>query len=747
MKTIEPYIRLDWHTVPMRGTLERLPSGKKTLPEFDKGWRTTYKESKNTKATELGGVLTGALSNIIAVDCDNSLTWSMFKGLDTDNKFVFISKGKKTKDGTDAICGTFIYEYDPELDTSFSINDDTLALDFYSNNGFIYLATDANQTKESLAEPLPEIPKIPETIKALLLQLKTKRVEKVEHKSVNTITANCLAPLVSRFASDKKFMPGLFKIITPKSFRDTPQYVQEGFLHPANVPEGRGSEYLSKVSAILGADISIDHSMYLEAMQTINDLWPNPLPEDRLEATVTEPMLSCSASINGEPIWQYDEDWDAHRLIVSTKRQSSIEAGFDDRRCLYYTVDAANENIQVFSRDSELISYIGTAAVSPPNKAEVKRSIPIINVMAEPNKEFGFITGDDPTARTLNTFICTPELAIFRDPSTFQRLYKKPETTLKFLETLIPDKTMRDYTLSFIKRKLTYFEYSPVTLFFLGVHGSGKDTFVKILEKIMGKVAKPTVREFLEIFNGWMLDSYFVQLDEYGNQLSTHRDKEEALGRLKAYTGKSSIQVRQMRSEGFQYEHRATFISTANKNPFGLEDGDRRIALLSTPNKLSEADWVSDVTEVYDTIMEETKDFCYYLATEVPMLSKERFMSPPETDAKHTMIADSMFPSTKLAYVLKHGMMVYLKELAEVYNVPGIIQGIDNRVLYSHDLEDLYDIMTEHKGDSRSMNKAVRGMGIALKPSSRDGIKVYYYDLPYFTTGEFEADNDDSNNF
>lgn len=741
MKSIKPFIDAGYHTVPLRGELRRLEDGSKTLPIFEAGWREKYRKVRNQKVAGLGGLITGPESGIVAIDCDNNLTWQVFRSLDPDYQFVFESVGKLDTDGTEKQCGTLLYRYDAALSTQFSIQNGTLALDFYSDNGFVYLATEANKTKKPICDPLPELKPMPAATRALLTQLIQAKQKPAATNTGNVMTANCLAPLVKQFVDGGKFMPGLFKIITPRDFRSEQQYVTEGCLHPANVPDGRGSEYLSKVSAILGADISVDEELYISAMNLINSMWPEPMPEDRLEATITEPMLSMHSSINGRAIWQYDPEWATHRLILSTKRQSNVEIGYDDRRCLYYAVDMANENVQVFPKDSDLMSYVGAVAIAAPAKAEVKRSVPIINVVSEPHLDFGFSAGNDPTARTLNTFKCTPQLNVFRNPELYRTQYKRPEVTLKYFETLVPDNRMREYLLGFVKRKLTYFEYSPVTLFFLGVHGSGKDTFVQLMELIVGHVARPTVKEFLEVFNSWLLDSYFVQLDEFGNQLTNPNMKEEALGKLKAITGKASVQIRQMRTEGISYTHSATFISTANKNPFGLEDGDRRIALFNTPNKLADAEWVDDVTEVHSAILNESMDFCYYLATEVTMLTKEAFMSPPETEAKKLLIADSMPVANKLAYAVKHGMAQYLVDLGRLYNVEGIERGLQEGRLFSEVIEELYDAMTDYKGDSRSFNKAIKTMGVAVRATTVAGQKKFFYETPVIS--EFEAVDDD----
>ncbi len=732
---MQEYIDLGWHTVPLSGELERLEDGTKTIPKFEKNWREKYEKITNTKVTKIGGTITGRCSGIIAIDCDNTNTWNIFRSIDTDNPMVFLSKGKGYA------AGTLIYQYDNDLPSSFSIQDNNFALDFYSNAGFVYLPTKANKTKVHLQE-VSQPPPLPPAIKALLLQLSLKH-EVVESKISNVFTASCLNPLVAELIKSKKYMPGLFKIITPKDFRACSQYVSKGHLHPNDVPEGRGSEYMSKISAILGADISIDESMYLEAMTCINNMFDQPMQTSRLEKTVMDPMLTRHASINGIPIWKYEENWDAHRLIIQSKRQAALDIGFDDHRNMYYVVDEVNQSYKNFSRDSEMMAYIEAAAIDIPSKKIAKSSMPILNVSSDPALNFGFHEGNDPTARNLNTFVQTPELSILRDPTLYESKYRRPESTIKYLETLIPDETMRKYVVSFIKTKLTTFKYSPVILYFIGKHGSGKDMFVGILEKIMGSMSRPTVKEFLEIYNGYMLDNYFVQLDEYGNQLTNPRDKDEALGKIKAYTGKPKIRIREMRTDGFDYLHHVTFIMTANKNPLMIEDGDRRVALVNTPNVLMDAMWVDSaggISRVHNDIMEETKDFCYYLATEVKSLDMSDYMRAYESEDKLKLIADSMYAAGRIAFCIKHTMYQYLIDLCEEYECGDVAECFKHHSVTLDDLFKLYAEMTDHNGEQRTLTKVLKSNSVQIRPTSRDGVKSYNIVLP--ETNPFEADDD-----
>ncbi|AWD90267.1 hypothetical protein [Dickeya phage Amaethon] len=735
MNNIKPFIDLGWHTVPLRGELKRLEDGSKTIPKFEEDWRVRYQTEVNNVASKLGGVITGEVSGIVAIDCDNTLTFSLFKALDPDYTFIFKSKGKLDEEGNEKVCGTFIYNYSSDSSDSFSINDGAMALDFYSNRGFVYLPTAANATKEPLVE-LPALKEIPAATVLLLEQLKKAKdaVARPTGPEVrNVMTAHCLAPLIRHFiATNGRIMPGLFRIITPKDFRDHEQYIANGYLHPQEVPEGRGSEYLVKVSAILGADISVDAEMYVQAMHYINGLFNSPMPKNRLDSTILDPMTEGKSSVDGNPIWQYDPDWESYKLMLATKRHTYLDICFDDRRNNYYVVDEANEDVKAFSRENELITYIAAAAILPPKKVDLLRSMPVINVESNPGKSFGFSSGADPTARYLNTFKQTPELAVLSSPDAWAHSYKYPKHILAYLESLVPDVETRTYLLRFIKRKLTLFEYSPVVLYFLGVHGSGKDLFVGLLEQIVGHVAKPTTKEFLEMFNGWLLDSYFVQLDEYGNQLTRASDRDEALGKIKAYTGKQKVQIRQMRTDGFMYHHHATFIMTANKNPLMMEDGDRRVALFQTPNKLQNQDWVikmGGVQKLLEKFDEELKDFCYYLAKEVEMMSSTEYNSPPETAEKHRFIADSMYAGPRLVYGIKQSMKDYLVELAIDYNSPDAAAAFERGRINTLELEQLYMEMTDMNGDMRSLNKLLRNSGVECFASTVGGNKVYVYRL------------------
>lgn len=721
--SIQPYIDLGWHTVPLQGKLERLPDGKKTIPVFESKWRDRYQEEFNKKDSVLGGTITGKVSNIIAIDCDNAATWSLFRALDPYNDFVFISKGK----GKDA--GTLIYQYHEELPQNFTIHEDGMDLDFYTNNGFVYLPTVANKSKVTLAEPLPQIPELPDTVLTTLLRLykSTKQIVVDESNTQNTnlFTANFLAPLVEQFVRSRgDYMPGLFRIITPKKFRQQPQYIESAHLHPDNVPDGDGSTYLSSISAILGADLSISQELYTEAMVYINDLFDTPMAQDRLDSTILNPMINKKANVSGMVIWNYDDNWELYRSIFTTKDQSTIEVVYDDLAKVHYTVDSSRGIYATFARDTELYNHLQAVTATPMSKKELIHGVPLVRTVTHPHKPFGFNPGNDSTKRDFNTFKATPALSVFYKPEDYAEKYKEPELTLKFFESLIPDERMRNYLFGFLKTKLTTFKYSPVVLYFLGVPGSGKGTFVRIIEEIFGLVPAPTAQEFLDKFNRWVMGAYFVELDEYGDSLSTLREKEEAIGKLKALTGKRKVDIREMRMNSYSYEHNMTFIMTANKNPLMLDENDRRIALFNTPNILADQQWLKDaggIDYVFNQIVESVNDFCYYLATEIKQLPPADYMRPPMFEGKFELVADNMPAAARIAYCFKQRQLEYLTELCLDYACDNTAAAIESGNVKLSELEDLYMELTQDKGTRRALIKALRDNGNIYMQRSTNG--------------------------
>ena len=728
MKTIKPFIDAGFHTVPLKGELKRLDSGKKTTPIFEENWKHKAAVEKNTKATAIGGMLTGEINKIVAIDCDNENTWKLFSSLDPEYSWRFESKGK--------IGGTLIYSIPEDLKSSFSLVNEEIKLDFFSNGGFVYLPTKDNSSKLAWGdEELPELKDMPVATLALVknLQIQYSLGKGTIQKEVNktAVIGSYLAPLIKILVQEGQVIPKIFRIITPKDFRDLTQYVAQGYLHPNEVPDGRGSEYLSKVSAILGADPSIDEELYCKAMELINTFWDDPMDLDKLEDTIIHPMVEKRASIDGNILWQFDAHWETRGLRVHTKRAEVLDVFYDERKQNYYTSNQLTGRHMQFTKEAELFQHLEVVSAIAIKRQQVKQVMPLVNTVTRPELQPGFFEEENIGKETAyNLFQQSIPLGIINNPESYKPLYNRPTEILLYLETLIPDRRQRKYILSFLKTKFTTFAYSPVVVYFLGISGSGKDTFVGLLENILGLeneyVAKPSANEFIEKHNGWLIDKYFAQLDEYGDQLQIFSQKQEALGRIKAYTGKEVIQIRQMRADGYALKHAITFILTANSNPLIIDENDRRILLVETPNVLADADWVGaagGMSIVIDKIHSGVKDFAYYLATEVDALPMDEYTRPPASGSKTKLIAKMLQPADRLVFSLKHSLIEDVQEMIETADYNPFDSTKDVGEIALHEL--LTRAYPDQNISKRQLSIALKKYAINKLATTRGGGKDY----------------------
>lgn len=724
---IDLFIKAGWYTVPLKGKLERLEGGKKTLPQFEADWRKKYTEEFNEQRSTLAGTITGAQSGIVAIDCDNELTYQMFKTFDPSYDFHFVSKDKPEGGGT------IIYKYTNDIG-GFKLTTRDLRLDFYSDEGFVYLPTEDNFTKQpwDASNGLPELREMPPAVLALLDTFKAKvpalSIRK-DNQPKHTIS-NRLAPMLDNFIRSKKYDPILFRVLTPYSFRDLPTYVSRGHLHPNDVPQGRGSEYLSKVSAILGADISVNVETYTNSMMLINSLWDHPMSKEQFMSTIVNPMVEGRANIDGQVIWQYDAHWEQMGFIATSLNGDYLESFYDDIKGIYYLINYSIPYIKTYSDKRPVITTLRTLLGRPVTEGQYDATKQLIRTALHPNLEFGHIEGSD----RFNLFRQTPYLAVLNNPEPYRSQYVRPNTIIQYFESLIPDDFMRSYVLSFLRTKLTTFNYSPVILYLIGKPGSGKDTLVNILRTVLGDdyVAKPDTKVFLEHYNGWLIDKYIVQLDEYGNKLQRTSEKQEVLGKLKAYTGSSQLQVRAMRQDGFNYSHSTTFIMTANSNPLPIETDDRRVCFIKTPHKLEKQEWViatGGISHVQDLIKNEIMDFCYYLATEVKNLKADDYVIAPETEDKERLILDAMPALEQIIHYVQYNKWDELYELSKENGIKDFTENWERSRLQDDKLQELYTVMTEGNGSSRALIKAMKGIGHSRSHTTKAGRNDFYYQI------------------
>lgn len=700
-----------WFTVPLEGTLTRDATGKKSTPVFPANWRKVYSQTKNTGGGLLG-LLTGKINNLIVVDCDNLPAVQMMEALDPNSKWKFVSAGK--------IGCSWVYAIDSDSDTSsFSVSD-TVAIDFLGEGRMCYLPSKFNKTK-IWAETTEYPEKMPLAVHTFLNSIRNKAIKPTV---VSTETHLKLAGIISKFiSSGGEYNKTLFKIITPKDFRGENEYIVTGSLHPKNVPEGRGSEYLSKVSAILGADESISVDMYFKAMNNINSMKVRPKPEKEFMLEVLNYMVTGKAKIGDTPIWKYTPTWGEGAYMKTSLDGEIIESFFDQLRNSYFVWNQSSGIVKEFNDRAKTLSYIQAVTGETIKAHEYTSEKKLVDVVFDPTIPFGKLS-----SKIFNLAKRTKHMEILHNPSSYENIYSEPSTTIKYINSLIPDVQVREYLLRFIRTKLTTFKHSPVIPLFIGVAGSGKDTFTDLLFSIVGEEygARPDAKTFLETHNGFLQDKYFIQLDEYGDSLASAKDKKEARGRLKAYSGSPNIQIRKMGMDAFNSTHSSTFILTANSNPLSLEKNDRRMLHISTPNILINQAWVEElggIGKVINNIKSEVSDFCYYLATEYSNLSLDEYSLPLLTEERKEMIEDSVPLIKKIVYMTisnPYRLLTSAEEVGEINNFSAILQ---KGRIYISDLVELYISLggeLEGKKARRLMVTEIKNQGVVLGRTSRN---------------------------
>lgn len=732
VRIMQQFINAKWHTVPLKGELRRKADGKKTIPKFETGYRDKYSKELNTTASLLGGALTGKVSGIVAIDCDNQATFDMFKALDADYTFHFVSKDKP-KGG-----GTIIYSYDDSFNKSFSVNNELVDLDFLSNNKFLYLPTEHNYTKEAWTfDELPTLKDIPALIKMQLNIMNTTQVavEPIVSKSIdnNYASGQRLEPLVKAFVKKGKYSPKLFKIITPRVFRKNKKYVSQGHMHPNDIVDGSGSDYLSRVSAILGSDMSINQELYTKAIGCINNLWDSPMAQKDLSNTIIKPMVSGASSIDGVSIWAFDKYWDEQGIFFTGKNGESLESFYDGCSGLYYLINYTENYTKFFKDVRPCISQLGSSVGFAMKAQDYNLKVQNLKAIHYPQLPYGHI----PNKNEFNLFKQTPALEVLNNPSEYASRYKEPTYTLNYFKSLIPDDDMRAYVLSFLRTKLTTFNYSPVVLYFLGMSGSGKDVFMNIIKEIIGDiyVDNPTSKVFLEKHNGWIIDKYFVQLSEYGDSLTSYKEKKQALGLIKSISGSKDLQVRAMNSDAIAHKHNITLVLTANTHSIDIDMNDRRLALIDTPNKLKDEGWINnsneDITNIVSKIQkDEILDFCYYLSTEIENLSGGDYIEAPKTNSKTNAAINLMDALNLIVYHVEQGNYTELLQLRTDNDLDNsFIEGWAIGRIYFDSLVDLYEAISEREVNSKPLMLALRDKGLNRKVTTKDNVRAYYYDI------------------
>lgn len=720
MQTVHTFTQLGFRTMPIGKTgytLTRGDDGKKHIIDakgkvisfneaMPSNWTQTYgQHAKEHADTPLGGLICGQLANkeaheteVMAIDCDNEMAWIMVRALDPNYKFHFQSIGKPG--------GTILYELPEDLYDlkQYSINNESIHLEYMARresgaNAMVYLPTTANKTKTEIASGA-ELSAPPASVVALLKSLKPKPLTKAPDLATDVKTVLPFnAPLVKQYVLESRAAGGasgfgrleesviaekVYSIFTPKKFRELEAYREHNFLHPNDdtlTEAGSYSEYITGVSAIAGADPSIDSALYVDFMQAINMQLDDPMKPDRYMTEVLNPMVYGKASINGKPIWKYNENWDKDSHSLSNQYGETLEyfaSEIEANRFLEY--NHTTKSVVSIQGINPLLDRIYTMDADPQQEKPNRNLVKKLKLVREENSvrmEPGIFMNS--SGRTIiNSIEAALPLRILRNPELFTQTVDGTNLYVQAFELFLSHLIGEDEeSITFMRQILAWhgrhLKAIPVIIYMVGVGGAGKSQFAKVLETLFGSnvTRRPSSKQITSQFNDFLDNCALLILSETADAAKQAQDGIKEV--IKTVTGETTIDIE---TKGRPLKPNvpvfALPVLLANSLWYQEDSADRRIFPMHPQTPLHKAEAVLGFEQIHgvrliDFILEGIKlgyiskylsGFCPDLLPEVPL-----------TEVKKEFSAEQACPIARVKSLLQNSEHSQLFELFAEYDL------------------------------------------------------------------------------
>ncbi len=669
-----------FHTVPLGGKeMVRTQEGTKTGYTFPKeGW-TQFMTTRNTANTPLLAAIAG--KDFIGLDFDTDESFNMALKVDSDCKYVAKSDYKG---------GHMLYRYS---EVNFAKSKIPKLLDIQMESTLIFLATPANKTKMLLTEPLHALDDL--TVMPLAMQLLVENMllkhlnENIafsssnNSKTLNIFEDSTLGYLLKDIRPDSSYAREIFKIITPKKWRPDK-------LHPNDIPDGEGTDYLQAIRTRLALDPSINETVFRNTMRWINSLWDNPMPASRIESDCDYQI--SRATIDGQRAWVYDENWDKQGLIIKDKFNSALEFFYDTKRAQFIEFNrTTKEAIVHASTTNAKHSYLSKkkSVISLNDMLAKANEVEIIN---SPIDSSFYTPASNPYPAKFNLFVPAQGTQILRDP-TLVSSPRYPEKTIEFLKNLIPNETRFEWMLRFIRHKHLTYDYSPIYLVFAGVGGAGKGVFVDVILTYfagLDRIQDGDLEKLQNNFNAWKITTDYCHIDEAGEG-ATKREAQLVVAELKKLTGSAYTSVQYKGKDVTGDDTKRQYITPILNTNLGMKvitdvpKNDRRFVYIKCPNKMTVISNGKD-SEYVQAMREEMPHFAHYLATQVkPIDIREYTDNRSQKDADYLeFIQDTVEPINLLLEAIEdEDLQKFVNLLAEQFYIP--LKDIDS--LFSSEIQ------------------------------------------------------------
>ena len=612
-----------YQLIQLQGSsLHRDQQGKKLIDNkpisFPQSWTSALIEANTLQPEAIALVHTGK-SNIIAIDFDDELfdeAMAINDSLSAKYKCNYIARS------IDKPGGHMLYSYTTNSLTEYIAKPNGrkfAKLDTLYGETLCFLATASNKTKMLVHYKEPLTP-MPSAMQALIIAHYAKHSAVTPAQNIALSSSNIqgskLGFLAEEATKTEKQMLHLLSIITPRQWKDILASNEDASNLPANHPDRlpmteSAHMYMVSISAVLMLDSSIDAEVHAKVLKKVNQMLSSPLDAPRLN-TILKRDLQKSI---------YDKDWQSKSFIVMSKLAQPLEvfkytAKGTNKFVIY---NHATHNILSYDNSAGVLDYLKSASAERVDKNRLISNSSHIDIIDRPDEAFGHNSANC----TFNMYKWTPEQEILYNPHLHEAVYKEPTTTLGALESAIGTEQLYKRFLPFMRRKFMTHEHSPLFFVFYGVPHSFKSAVVNGVFKHLAhrRIAQPSLEVLTDKYNDFMVNKDFIVLDEIQHYV-TH-EKAKLIKAIKEYTGNAQIAgVRAMHAtlDNNTYRQEATFVLTTNEaTQLTTEAGDRRMVVFKSLRRVADVLGLSN-TQIRKSIEAESKDFAYYLATQVENL-------------------------------------------------------------------------------------------------------------------------------
>jgi len=603
--------------------LHRDEHGKKLIDNkpiaFPHSWDDLIKTSETLEPDNTIALVHTGRSNIIAIDFDSELydmAIELNNSLDKSMQCQYIAKSMD-KEG-----GHLLYRYSDNYLTDY-INKPNgrkfAKLDTLYGETLCFLATESNKTKTLIRyqEPLTEIPLAMQLLVINHYRQAEGAKSLAQQPTLNSsnIQGSKLGFLAEEALKTDNALIHLLSVITPRQWKDILEGNNDSTLpknHPDRLPMAESAHmYIVSLSAVLMLDSSIDQETHAKLIKKINSMFSVPLDAPRLN-TILKRDLNKST---------FDKDWQSKSFIVMSKTSQPLEV-------FKYTAKGTNKfivynhvtnNILHYDNSASVLDYLKSISIARVDKNRLITSSSHITIIDRPDEPFGHNQANE----TFNLYKWTPEQEIFYNPEMHEKDYKLPSVTLKALESSMGAAQLYNRFLPFMRRKFMTHAHSPLFFVFYGVPHSFKSAVVNGVFKNLAhrRVTQPSLEVLTDKYNDFLVNKDFIVLDEIQHYMAHELSK--LIKVVKEYTGSATIAgVRAMHTtqDNNTYQQEATFILTTNAaTQLTTETADRRMVVFKSLRRVADVLGMNN-TAIRKAIESETKDFAYYLSTQVESL-------------------------------------------------------------------------------------------------------------------------------